>query len=298
MSYDGPPFRWEPERRFLLRCDLEAALFHLYHLDRGDVGYIMDTFPDVVRDDEQAYDEYRTKRVILEIYDDMTRAQQTGRSTATTIAVNAGVSGMLAQQVAPVEAKALLFTDNRQDASLQAGHLNDLVQTAQIRAGLVAAMQAKGPLPVEDIGYAIFDALALEPADYLAEPGTRGPGLTRGRKAITGVLQYRALEDLSRGWRIVKPNLEQTGLLSISYDGLKELTHDDSFWNGVPRFEAATPETRVRVLTDFLNYLRMQLAIEAPILKRDGIERSGNKQLQYSGNLEPLKKPTGCRNRR
>ena len=58
---------------------------------------------------------------------------QIGRSTAATIAVNAGVSGMLAQGAPSDECKALSFTDNRQDASLQAGHLNDFAQTAQIR---------------------------------------------------------------------------------------------------------------------------------------------------------------------
>ena len=45
LGYEGPPFRWAPERRFLLRCELEAALFHLYHLDRDDVDYIMDPSP-------------------------------------------------------------------------------------------------------------------------------------------------------------------------------------------------------------------------------------------------------------
>jgi len=29
-DYDGPPFRWDEERRFLLRCELDAAYFHLY----------------------------------------------------------------------------------------------------------------------------------------------------------------------------------------------------------------------------------------------------------------------------
>ena len=87
------------------------------------------------------------------------------------------------------------------------------------------------------------------------------------------MLQYRALEDLSRGWRIVQPNLEQTGLLHIGYDGLEELAGEDHRWTGVPRFDAAAPETRVRVLTAFLDHLRMQLAIEAPVLKREGIDR-------------------------
>ena len=29
-GWSGPPFRWDEERRFLLRCELDAAFFHLY----------------------------------------------------------------------------------------------------------------------------------------------------------------------------------------------------------------------------------------------------------------------------
>lgn len=77
-GYHGPPFRWNEERRFLLRCELDAAYFHLYSIVRDDVDYIMDTFPIVKRKDKAAYDEYRTKRVILEIYDEMAEAIQSG----------------------------------------------------------------------------------------------------------------------------------------------------------------------------------------------------------------------------
>ncbi len=70
-GYFGPPFPWHEERRFLLRCELDAAYFHLYGIARDDVDYIMDTFPIVRRKDEAAHGEYRTKRVILEIYDEM-----------------------------------------------------------------------------------------------------------------------------------------------------------------------------------------------------------------------------------
>ena len=198
---------------------------------------------------------------------------QTGRSTATTVAVNAGVAGMLAQGVEPEHAKVLSFTDNRQDASLQAGHLNDFVQTAQIRAGLVAALSGRAELKFEEVGVAIFDALGMEPADFLETPVDSGPGLRQGQDAIIRVLEYRALEDLSRGWRIVQPNLEQTGLLQIGYYGLEELAADDSRWAGVPRIADASPVVRVRVLAAFLNHLRMQLAIAAPPLTRDGIRQ-------------------------
>jgi hypothetical protein len=85
IGYDGPPFRWDPERRFLLRAELDAAFFHLYGLSRDDTAYILDTFPIVRKNDEKAHGEYRTKRVILEIYDAMAEAARTGRPYATRL---------------------------------------------------------------------------------------------------------------------------------------------------------------------------------------------------------------------
>jgi len=84
-GYDGPPFRWDEERRFLLRCELDAAYFHLYGIERDDVDYIMETFPIVKRRDIARHGEYRTKRVILEIYDDMAAAMQGGAPYVTRL---------------------------------------------------------------------------------------------------------------------------------------------------------------------------------------------------------------------
>ncbi|HQD27240.1 MAG TPA: ATP-binding protein, partial [Methanoculleus thermophilus] len=67
------PFVWDEERRFDLRCDLDALYFHLYEISREDVDYIMETFPIVKRKDEAAYGRYRTKEVILRKYDDLAR---------------------------------------------------------------------------------------------------------------------------------------------------------------------------------------------------------------------------------
>ena len=85
VGYDGPPFRWNPERRFLLRCELDAAFFHLYGVSRDDTTYVMDTFPIVRKADERVHGEYRTKRVILEIYDAMVEAARTGKQYQTRL---------------------------------------------------------------------------------------------------------------------------------------------------------------------------------------------------------------------
>ena len=49
LGYDGAPFRWDEDRRFLLQCEIDAALFHLYGLERDDVDYVMETFPIVTQ---------------------------------------------------------------------------------------------------------------------------------------------------------------------------------------------------------------------------------------------------------
>jgi hypothetical protein len=102
-GYDGPPFRWDEERRFLLRCELDAAFFHLYlgpedewrrqpedlirafPTPRDAVAYIMDTFPIVKRKDEAAHGEYRTKCVIMQSYDAMQHAIDTGTPYQTLL---------------------------------------------------------------------------------------------------------------------------------------------------------------------------------------------------------------------
>ena len=84
-GFDCPPFRWDEERRFLLRSELDAAFFHLYGIDRDDVDYIMETFPIVKRRDEASYGEYRTKQVILEIFDAMRLAMDTAEPYQTRL---------------------------------------------------------------------------------------------------------------------------------------------------------------------------------------------------------------------
>jgi len=111
-KWSGTPFKWDEHRRFLIRCELDAAFSHLYlpatkdgdwkaasiadgavreetpvelaelkryyPNPRDAVASLMDTFPIVRRKDEEKSGEYRTKRVIMEIYDEMAEAMRTG----------------------------------------------------------------------------------------------------------------------------------------------------------------------------------------------------------------------------
>jgi hypothetical protein len=85
VGYDGPPFRWDSQRRFLLRCELDAAFAHLYGLSRDDTAYVIDTFPIVKKNDEKSHGEYRTKRIILEVYDEIADAARTGQPYVTRL---------------------------------------------------------------------------------------------------------------------------------------------------------------------------------------------------------------------
>ena len=45
----GPPYVWDAERRFTLRCELDALYFHLYGLDAAACARVLDSFPIVRR---------------------------------------------------------------------------------------------------------------------------------------------------------------------------------------------------------------------------------------------------------
>jgi hypothetical protein len=94
-----------------------------------------------------------------------------GRSTATTM-LTLGALRFLEIHGAGVPRKLLNFTDNRQDAALQAGHFNDFVQVSLIRSALYTAMMDAGNdgLDYTTIAAATQQALGLAPDVYAQNP--------------------------------------------------------------------------------------------------------------------------------
>jgi Eco57I restriction-modification methylase len=70
----GAPFRWDEDRRRIIRAELDALFFHLYGISREDADYILGTFPIVRRKDEAKHGSYRTKELILAEYNRMAAA--------------------------------------------------------------------------------------------------------------------------------------------------------------------------------------------------------------------------------
>jgi len=71
LGHRGTPFQWDEDRRFLIRCEIEVAYFHLYGMGRDDIDAVMESFPILRKKDEARFGRYRTKHRILQLYDAM-----------------------------------------------------------------------------------------------------------------------------------------------------------------------------------------------------------------------------------
>jgi len=200
-----------------------------------------------------------------------------GRSTATTILSLSAVRHLRRDEALRPEARKLLsFTDNRQDAALQAGHFNDFVQVGLLRSALYRAVSAAGPggLSHDELTQKVFAALALPLDLYAKDPAVRFAALGETERSFREFLGYRLYLDLRRGWRITSPNLEQTGLLKIEYVSLPELAKAEDVWRDThPALATALPTVRAKVARALLDFLRRSLVIKVDYLDRAFQER-------------------------
>ncbi len=200
-----------------------------------------------------------------------------GRSTATTTLCLSTIRWLREDGSLPPHArKVLSFTDNRQDASLQAGHFNDFVEIGLLRSALCHAALAAGPegLDHSRITQRVFDMLHLDFGQYASNPEAKYEARRRTESALKDVLGYRLYFDLQRGWRLTSPNLEQCGLLEIRYVSLDEVAADEGLWkNRHAALAIAAPEQRRFVCKALLDFMRRELAIKVDYLQYDYQER-------------------------
>jgi len=200
-----------------------------------------------------------------------------GRSTATTILSLSAIRHLKKEKRLPEKAKKLLsFTDNRQDASLQAGHFNDFVEIGLLRSALYSAAKDAGSegLSHDELSLKVFNALDLPLELYAVRPDAKFKDLDETKKALRNVIGYRLYHDLRRGWRVTAPNLEQCGLLEIGYPSLKELCEAEQEWQGChSALLTATPETRFAICKTVLDLMRRELAIKVDYLDSQYQER-------------------------
>lgn len=210
-------------------------------------------------------------------YTKLTALSSGGRSTSTTILSLSTIRHLQAEGDLPEEARKLLsFTDNRQDAALQAGHFNDFVETSLIRAALYQAVLNAGEsgLRHDELTQRVAETLNLDLRDYASDPDVRFIARQETEAALRDVLGYRLYRDLKDGWRVTAPNLEQCGLLKIKYLSLEDVCSAEDIWEGKHHvLVSSTPETREKVAQVLLDYIRRELAIQVNYLSRDYQER-------------------------
>ena len=210
------------------------------------------------------------------------------RSTATTIlAVRALIEVQGDRKLSREARKLLSFTDNRQDASLQAGHFNDFAQVALLRSALYRACdrsQSSG-LRHGDLSRAVFDAMNPRFDDFAADPEVRGPARQSTEDALRRALEYFLYRDLERGWRVTAPNLEDCGLLRFDYEGLggaDGLLAENELWEAgfavregrererflcVPdALRLAPGDLREELTRTLLDVIRRELAVKVDVL--------------------------------
>ncbi|MCB9019436.1 MAG: DEAD/DEAH box helicase [Chitinophagales bacterium] len=197
-----------------------------------------------------------------------------GRSTATTV-LSFETLQLLRQYGQPAAIQKLLsFTDNRQDASLQAGHFNDFVRVGQLRASIVKALKTeeKKYLDFAEIGTATIKALGVPQTVYARNPSDFPAQTQENEELFNHYITYRCLEDLRRGWRVVMPNLEQCALLEIQYKFLKESCLNDGLWQVNPILRVLNPEDREQFLNQILDFFRKNYALHYSLLEKAALE--------------------------
>ncbi len=200
-----------------------------------------------------------------------------GRSSAVSLVSASIVRALRATPEAELPARArklLTFVDNRQDASLQAGHLNDFVQVSQLRAALHAAMSAAGAngLTHEHLAEAVTGALGLALPDFAQNTGGRRGAREDAERALRNVVEYQLYVDLQRGWRVTMPNLEQTGLLLVGYRDLDEIARDPMAWKGRAYLDQLDGDRRGELCRILLDELRRVRAVSVDCLTDDGFD--------------------------
>ena len=207
-----------------------------------------------------------------------------GRSSATTVLVGSALRWMHGAEsgMDRYTRKLLGFTDNRQDAALQAGHFNDFLFVSLVRAGFLGALRDAGSngLRSDELGVAQQRTLGFDQpdpqvrAEWLLEPTLRGFNLRDAEGTLRQVLTYRIWFDQRRGWRYTNPNLEQLGLVRVEYLGLEDLAADDElFADSHPLLKHAGHTHRTAVYRELLDHMRKWMAIRSQVLDTAVLEQ-------------------------
>ena len=226
-------------------------------------------------------------------YSKLATLDREGRSSAVSVISQSIVRSLTRipeSELAPEARKLLTFVDNRQDASLQAGHFNDFIQVIQLRGALHrAAEQESQGLSHDQVASRVVTALGLKPSDFMANPEAKYAAKDDAERAFRNLVEYRLYADIQPGRRITLPNLEQTGLLQIGYVSLAEIAADAELWSSTyDPIRDTTAEHRQELCRIVLDELRRGLAVDVDCLTQDGFDRLSRQSRQHLSGIWAL----------
>ncbi len=207
-----------------------------------------------------------------------------GRSSATTLIV-ATILAWMEQDgtLDPHTRKLLGFTDNRQDAALQAGHFNDFIFVSLLRGAILRAVREAGSqgLKPDRFGEAVRLALGFDLdikerlGEWMLDPNAKGyQNRQDAQENLSDILAHRLWADLRRGWRYTNPNLEDVGLVVAKFPGLDDLVNDEEEFAGNARLAQASPDIRRRLYELLFDHMRQGLAVATDALDRGKVKQS------------------------
>jgi hypothetical protein len=187
-----------------------------------------------------------------------------GRSTGTDVLVSSIVA-----KLPKDERKLIAFSDNRQDTALQASHMNNLQKRIHFRRSVYHALIDGGfteanakALDIAESGLKVFQAMeryGVMP-NYARSKG-RLVKTTLADEAYRRYLQYNIVIDLAAQIRKNQQNLEDVGLLEVTYNGLEALAGEEEVWKDLPLLKKMSKNRRFDYLAGFLDIFRRQQAI-------------------------------------
>lgn len=159
-----------------------------------------------------------------------------GRSSATTLLVSTALEWMNGRNSGvPKEKRKLLgFTDNRQDAALQAGHFNDFLFVSLLRGAILRAVLDAGDdgIAEDEFGLRVVKALGFTAANkdarihWMLDPEAGAVIREDAQRSLAKVLAHRLWTDLRRGWRYTNPSLSVLKLIDVAFIGLDAIAED------------------------------------------------------------------------
>ncbi len=195
-----------------------------------------------------------------------------GRSSATTLLVSTALEWMNGRHSGvPKEKQKLLgFTDNRQDAALQAGHFNDFLFVSLLRGAILrAVLDAGGAGMTEDeFGLRIVKALGFTGTNrtalvhWMSDPDAGAVVREDAQRSLAKVLAHRLWTDLRRGWRYTNPSLSVLRLIDVEFIGLDSIAEDTERLTAIsPDMGALSVSSRKKMLRLILGAMLEGLAV-------------------------------------